>query len=282
LKRNNSQPREVEVCEVFAVRGGFLKEPVPLEITEHGGQRFAKALATSPWLVGVVSGARSNRPNSAVICAALSAVKAELCSNSATQDSPIPQVAADIAARRAESGLSADEADGDDDSAGSDVEPLLKRRRPAGRAKVGLNAQEITARGVVMVAALHKNAIYVKADSTNIAALVKLVRALTQEDMQEKKGTKKKALHDVYGASSEESRSLVQYLFSRKTWTIHYIDKDGKSHQIVKGLAPSTTDRLGNKLKPEEFKKEIEQKRKAAVRLWNTLDESGRPRMDDA
>lgn len=289
LKRNNSTSEAVEVCTILAVRGGLIKEPMPLPTVQHSGQDFVKVVSTTAWLVALLSGTRSNRTITAAICSALAAVKDEFRQNAPMPNVAVPEIAAEISQRRAASGLSDEEKDdGDDDDddasdgANSDDHDSKPARPPSTQPKVRFSAREVSVRGVEMIATFDKDNLHLPANTASIAAFVRLVETFSEKDVQDRQAAKKQALAAAYASGGEKNKDLVKFLHSRRTWCASYTDKDGQQHQFIKGLTPAFKDEFGNVLSSHEYAQEYEKKRLEAVKAWNKLDKSDRPRLVEA
>lgn len=79
---------------------------------------------------------------------------------------------------------------------------------------------------------------------------------------------------------TDDKKLCVRYLYSRDTWSIWYMDKEGAVKQRVADLAPARFDAFGNALNKEQYEKEIDSKKTHAMRVWNDLDQSDRARFD--
>lgn len=73
----------------------------------------------------------------------------------------------------------------------------------------------------------------------------------------------------------------MRFLFCRETYVIEYEDEDGKVRTKNQGLAPRRKDHLGLPLTEEQFAAEMRLCRKKAMAMWNNLDKSKRPRLNE-
>lgn len=84
---------------------------------------------------------------------------------------------------------------------------------------------------------------------------------------------------DSKSYSIGDGQKCVKFNFSRETWEIFFVNKEGKPQQSSKGLNLRMTDAFGQKVSVAEMESDMQDKKIRAIHMWNRMDQSSQPRL---
>jgi hypothetical protein len=266
---NSNEPREIKIEDCKCISGAWMKQKLYLPIFKIAGAEVTSLTYKTSWLPLCLYGRGRTGSVPGLLAAMKKNLREQVVASLGAADAEDMQTAA---AGAAACGIDDDDGEEDGEDEGSDQEgnATLKSRRVSDRLRV---LQPVRLRGHEVHVLFIRSTLYVRATENDISAMLSILRTYKKAELSNNWPVKSAALE-----LDEDEKSSVRWSFTDSSWTVKYMDDEGKHHRSSKGLKVPRFDHLGQALDLARYKEVRLAKLNQAKKMWNDLDKSDQDR----